>query len=236
MWSLDANRWNRLLTGWSSPGSKTCTPWTLHGTPWPPQHHWALEENIPSTGHEEFKSNTAPYVPQNTERGHLGICLQSFIIAGGACKVNWANLIFMVEPIAAVMKNTFSLLLPPLCVFCGLCFFSQETDKSYLNFNMHDLCRWHFKMRNDSERVQKSRARCKSESGCNGFSFIIFNGKKFNKLLKLTIVGPNWLLVTQATSKKQRRVGLPNKSQGRESYFSPLQITYYSSTANHLSS
>lgn len=123
MWSLDANRWNRLLTGWSSPGSKTCTPWTLHGTPWPPQHHWALEENIPSTGHEEFKSNTAPYVPQNTERGHLGICLQSFIIAGGACKVNWANLIFMVEPIAAVMRNTFSLLLPPLCVFCGLCFF-----------------------------------------------------------------------------------------------------------------
>lgn len=87
----------------------------------------ALEYNIPSTGHKKFMSNTAPYVPQNKKWRRLGICLQSFIIAGGACKANWANLIFMVEPVATVVRNSFSLHRTPLYVLWFLFFTGNRT-------------------------------------------------------------------------------------------------------------
>lgn len=99
---------------------KTCMLWTLH-------HHRAPEYNIPLTGHKKFKSNTAPYVPQNKKWRCLGICLQSFIIAGGACKVNWANLIFMVEPIATVMRSSFSLHQTPIHVLWLVFFTGNRT-------------------------------------------------------------------------------------------------------------
>lgn len=150
------------------------------------------------TFHKVHMLHTAPHVPQK-KRGRLGICLQSHIIAGGACKVNWANLIFMVEPFAAVMRNPFSLLqTPPPWVFSWGGFTGNRTLNSI-------QCQFGYWIACQNSRVVGSfcpttRTALSKESAC-------FFGFRFTKCECVTRRSPRsthpvWKIPSESTEQK----------------------------------